>query len=164
MALAVTACSRDQPTHKEWVVSIRGYGPIEAGMTIGEASAAGGRPLASPAPGSESCDFVGFVDDSVPAIRFMTMDGRITRVDVNDTTISTVHDIRIGDTEARVQKAYRGRIRVEPHKYEQGHYLIVGPAIQADSGFELVFETDGQRVTRYRAGQVPEVELVEGCS
>ena len=35
---------------------------------------------------------------------------------------------------------------------------------EADSGFEVVFETDSQRVTRYRAGRLPEVEYVEGCS
>ena len=34
----------------------------------------------------------------------------------------------------------------------------------ADSAYRLIFETDGQRVTEYRAGLLPAVEWVEGCS
>jgi hypothetical protein len=29
--------------------------------------------------------------------------------------------------------------------------------------FRIVFETDGQRVTRFRAGRLPAVQYVEGC-
>jgi hypothetical protein len=34
----------------------------------------------------------------------------------------------------------------------------------ASAGKEIVFETDGKRVTMFRAGRLPEVEWVEGCS
>ena len=34
----------------------------------------------------------------------------------------------------------------------------------ADSARRLIFETDGQRVVRYRAGVTPAVEYVEGCA
>ena len=41
------------------------------------------------------------------------------------------------------------------------HYLKPSdPALP----YRLVFETDGERVTRYRAGRLPEVEWVEGCA
>ena len=51
-----------------------------------------------------------------------------------------------------------------PHKYEQGwRYLTVTPAAPTDGAFRLVFETDGQKVVRYRAGRMPEVEWVENC-
>lgn len=163
MALTICACTSDK-NDKDWTVSIRGYGPIRAGMTLDEATTAGGRPLTQPGAGLEECDFVGFAGDTTRSVQFMVIGGRIKRVDINDSTIATAHDIRIGAEESRVQQAYPGRVKVEPHKYEEGHYLMVGPGAAADSGFELVFETDGQRVTRYRAGQVPEVELVEGCS
>ena len=33
-----------------------------------------------------------------------------------------------------------------------------------DSARRLIFETDGQRVVRYRAGITPAVEYVEGCA
>ncbi|MEO8201544.1 MAG: hypothetical protein ABI679_13535 [Gemmatimonadota bacterium] len=162
--LILGACNRST-SEKTWSVSIRGYGPIHAGMTIAEATAAGGRPLTLPAPDGESCDMIGFAGDSSGAVRFMVIRGVIKRVDVyRDSTVKTMHGIHIGDPESRVEKAYPGRVRVEPHKYEDGHYLIVGPSDSTDSGFEVVFETDGKQVTQYRAGQVPEVEMVEGCS
>ena len=33
-----------------------------------------------------------------------------------------------------------------------------------DLGLRLVVETDGQRVVRYRAGAIPPVDYVGGCS
>ena len=57
-----------------------------------------------------------------------------------------------------------GQVKVTPHKYEDGHYLTVTPTAAADKQFRIVFETARGRVTRYRAGLMPSVEYVEGCS
>ena len=47
-----------------------------------------------------------------------------------------------------------------PHKYNPGgHYITVTGA----GSNRIVFETDGSRVTNYRAGRSPEVEQVERC-
>ena len=46
-------------------------------------------------------------------------------------------------------------------KLELRREFVVTPA---DTTRRLVFETDGARVLRYRAGRRPEVEWVEGCS
>jgi hypothetical protein len=97
-------------------------------------------------------------------VLFMVSNGRIARVDINDSTTSTSHGIRIGDPETRVYEAYPNRVTSEPHKYVEGHYLTVAPEAAADSGLAIVFETDGSRVTGYRSGRTPEVEYVEGCS
>ena len=161
-ALLATSACRSGTNRSVWTVSIRGFGPIEAGMTLAEANAAGGRSLAT--PGSESCDMVGFADDTGSAVSFMVVEGRIARVDITGSPVETNHGARIGDAESRIQQLYPGRVTVRPHKYTDGHYLIVAPSTPADSGFELVFETDSQRVTRYRAGKLPAVEYVEGCS
>lgn len=59
---------------------------------------------------------------------------------------------------------YPGQVTVQPHAYTDGHYLVVTPPAAADSSFRIVFETDGQKVLRYRSGLVPAVEYVEGCS
>jgi hypothetical protein len=40
----------------------------------------------------------------------------------------------------------------------------VTPSAAADKQFRIVFETARGRVTRYRAGLMPSVEYVEGCS
>jgi hypothetical protein len=148
-----------------WTVSIHGYGPIRAGMTLSEAAAAGGRRFGEPQMGSEECDYFLFADDSVRgSAHFMVVNGQIARVDVNDSTISTAEGARVGDTEQRITELYPGRVTVQPHKYSDGHYLVVAPASPADSGRNIIFETDGQKVTTYRAGRMPEVEYVEGCS
>ena len=104
----------------------------------------------------------GCVYAKVPAasgLLVMLFDGRVVRLDVIAAGIATAAGARVGDTEERVRELYPN-LRVEPHKYTDGHYLVV------DSNPErrLVFETDGARVTRYRAGAVPQVDWVEGCS
>ncbi|MEP7324746.1 MAG: hypothetical protein ABI836_02255, partial [Gemmatimonadota bacterium] len=138
-----------------WKVSIEGYGPIKTGMTPAEAQTAGSRPLTSINPGSEECDFVQVQGDTTRGVQFMVVAGQIARVDIDDSAISTNHGIRIGDSEAKVQEAYPGRVTVTPHKYVDGHYLTIAPETPADSTFRVIFETDGTRVTTYRSGRMP---------
>lgn len=93
----------------------------------------------------------------------MIVDGRVVRIEVKDSLVATDRGARVGDGEARIDSLYRGMVTVEPHKYTDGHYLVVTPAA-ADSGLRLIFETDGSRVTEFRVGRLPEVAWVEGCS
>jgi hypothetical protein len=161
--LGIAGC-RSKPAADEWNVSIRGYGPIHTGMTLEQADSAGGRRLTRPATGSEECDYIQFGGDSTRGVHFMVVDNRIARVDIQDSTVATNHGARIGDSEEKIKRLYPGRVTVQPHKYTDGHYLVVAPESQADRGFEIIFETDGNRVTTYRSGRVPEVRFVEGCS
>lgn len=94
----------------------------------------------------------------------MIIGDRVARVDVQDSTVQTSLGARIGDTEAAIRTKYAGRVAATPHKYSDGKYLTVSPASPSDSTYRLVFETDGQHVTRYRAGLLPAVGWVEGCS
>jgi hypothetical protein len=69
--------------------------------------------------------------------------------------------VHIGSTEREAHDAYRGRLRIQPHKYDStGHYLILDAA---DRKSALVLETDGKRVTSMRAGVRPAVDYVERC-
>ena len=69
------------------------------------------------------------------------------------------------DTEARIKSLYPGQIDVTEHPFEQrGHYLIFLPKDNADKNYRIVFETDGNRVTNFRSGKLPEVEYPDGCS
>jgi hypothetical protein len=148
-----------------WTVSIRGYGPIRTGMTLAQAAAAGGRPFSELMLGSIECDYVFFAGDTIAGnAHFMVVHGQIARVDVSDSSIATAEGARIGDSEQRIQELYSGRVSVEPHKYVDGHYLIVAPYAREDSGHAIIFETDGRSVTEFRAGRLPEVRYIEGCS
>ncbi|HEX8391202.1 MAG TPA: hypothetical protein VF665_02500, partial [Longimicrobium sp.] len=102
---------------------------------------------------------------ALPAgLRAMTEAGRVVRLDVDSSTLATAEGARVGDPETRIRQLYAGRVTEGPHKYVPGgKYLTVRPA-DADTTHLLVFETDGGRVTRFRAGLRPQVEYVEGCS
>ena len=93
----------------------------------------------------------------------MVVEGRVARVDVRSGTTMTSEGARVGSTEREVQDLYLGLVDVQPHKYTAGRYLIVTPAGPSGADYRLVFETDGERVERYRAGALPAVEWVEGC-
>lgn len=144
-----------------WKLSEAGIGPVRVGMTVGEAASA----LSAGAthPETEECAYVGL--SGLPAgVSLMTEGGRVVRVDVDDSSsVATARGARVGWTEARVLAAYPGA-RVQPHKYEDGHYLVVIPGAPADTVHRIVFETARGVVTRFRGGVVPAVEYVEGCS
>jgi hypothetical protein len=93
------------------------------------------------------------------------VDGHPVQVDLTPeiSQITTQNGARIGDTEERIKALYSGQVEVAEHKYVPGgHYLIVTPK-ESDSNARIIFETEGDRVTYIRAGQLPEVNLVERC-
>jgi CubicO group peptidase (beta-lactamase class C family) len=153
----------DGPTSSSVGVDPMGFGPIRVGMTVAEAERALGSPLPLLGPKMEPCYYVTPKDR--PGLAFMIFEGRVARVDVHQQSIvRTAEGAGIGDPEDHIQSLYPGRVEVQPHKYTEGRYLIVRPAAPADSGYRIIFETDGTQVTRYRAGRLPEVGWVEGCS
>lgn len=99
-----------------------------------------------------------------PGVRLMIENDVLVRIDVDSTSVATREGARVGDAESKVRETYAGRVDVTPHKYVPGgNYLTVRPVSPADSLFRFVFETDGKVVTRFRAGQRPQVEYVERC-
>ena len=145
-----------------WRVGLRNFGPVHYGMTLADASRTLGESLKVADP---HCDYV--APDALPdGTALMVIEGRVERVDIDTAGILTRSSIGIGSTEEDVRRAYGDRIRTEPHPYTgpEGHYLIFIPRDPADSGFGIIFATDGYRVTDYRAGREPAVRYIEGCS
>jgi hypothetical protein len=145
---------------------LNGIGSIRVGMTLKEASIASGLTFTRE-NGEASCDVV--EPQSKPkGLYFMVTKGRIARVEVyTNKSITTLSGAKVGDTEARIKALYPGQIKVTPHAYtgfQSGHYLTYVPKDKSDRNYRIVFETDGKRVTNFRAGKLPEVEYVEGCS
>jgi hypothetical protein len=145
-----------------------GVGPLRVGMTAREAEGALGHfrlirvDPAAPAD-SMACGYGMSV--RLPAgVRVMMEGARVVRVQVDSGTVATAEGARIGDTEARIQQLYPGRVTVQPHKYTNGHYLVVRPAEPSDTTHLIIFEMDGRVVQRFRGGRKPQVEYVEGCS
>jgi hypothetical protein len=142
----------DAAAPEAWVVTESGAGPIAIGMTADDI-----RPHAAPLGELDGCAYVKV--PAAPGLLVMLFAGKVVRLDAIDAAVATAAGARVGDSEERIRQLYPG-IRVERHKYTDGHYLIVDTA----AGRRLVFETDGTRVTRYRSGMVPQVDWVEGCS
>jgi hypothetical protein len=143
-----------------------GIGALRAGMTITEAARIVGGSFSAPAGGAESCTYA-IWREAPPGVTVMLDEGLVARVDVaRASQVATSKGARIGDTEARIKELYKGRVVVTPHEYTDGHYLTVTPPPGSgeDQRYRLVFETDGDRVTRYRGGKLPQVGWVESCS
>ena len=162
LILASLACvagpDADAP---DWTVRADGIGPLRVGMTLEEASRVLGEELVVAYAYFPSCDHVR--PSSLPGgVALMIVNDTIVRVEVNDSTLTTSAAARVGMTEANLLEAYGARGSVTPHKYSgpEGHYVT----IDADSAHAIVFETDGVRVQRFRAGRQPEVAWVEGCA
>ena len=154
-----------RPAHNDrssWSARPTGLGPISVGMPLAVAMRLIPELRVSSGDSAQPCFHVSAGEARGASPRLMIVDGTVARVEVDDSTIATAEGARVGDDTARVMNLYKGRVRVEPHNYVNGSYLIVSQP--ADTVHRIVFETDGKRVTRYRAGRFPEVEWVEGCS
>jgi len=138
-------------------VTEHGIGPLRAGMTLPEASAALGGALVVPAGADTGgCRYVQW-RGGPPGVRVMAEGSRIARVDVDSASVRTAAGAGIGDTEEQIQRLYPGHVAVTPQKYTEGHYLTVTPN-GSDSAYAIVFETSAGKVTRFRAGRRPQVE------
>lgn len=141
-----------------WKVSPTATGPVRIGMSADEAERALGT---RPSPEAMNPCYYIRPGDGPWGVMFMVVDGHVVRADVQSRSVSTIEGAHVGDSEERIMELYKGHVRSMPHKYEAGNYLIVTP----DEGkYRIIFETDGKKVTRYRAGLLPAVEWVEGCS
>lgn len=167
-APADAATPATPPGDGAWTVRFDGAGPLRVGMTLAEARRALGGDLemrdddGRAGEGPDRCQYP--QSARLPdGVRVMVEGQRVVRVDVESAAVATAEGARVGDTEARIQQLYPGRVAVEPHKYTDGHYLVVRPAA-ADSTHLVIFETDGRVVERFRAGGLPQVRWVEGCS
>ncbi len=152
-------------------VTINGIGPVKVGMNLPEAANAANTRLYVSYAGNDSCYYlqaegelkgVSFMvtkDDAKSRVKYITSDV-IARVDIDNPKVTTVSGAKVGDTEAKIKSLYPGKIKVTPHTYvTNGHYLTFIPTDKADQNYRVIFETDGQRVTRYRAGKLPELTL-----
>jgi hypothetical protein len=144
------------PTPSRWVVTPRSAGPLQIGMSEDSAIAV----LGGAAPAVR--DRCYYLPAPPSAAYVMIENGRVARIDVRDSSIATDLGARVGDSVSAIERLYARDLRRQPHKYIEGEYLIV--PLRADTAYQLIFETDRSRVTTYRAGRLPAVAYVEGCS
>jgi hypothetical protein len=147
--------------HGEPRVGFAGYRGVRVGMTPAEASRAYGEPLVASAPPfgeASECHHL-HPEGAIGPASFMVFEGVVVRVEVRRGDVLTERGVGVGSSEDEVRAAYP-EAASSPHHYVDGHYLTV----TGEDGLAIVFETDGERVTEYRAGRRPEVDWIEGCS
>lgn len=150
------------PATSVWTVNSGGLGPVRVGMTPAELKSAFGDSLVIPAKLAE-CDYVR-PKNNPKGVAFMIENGKLSRVEVrSSSSIKTVEGAGNGNTEAEIKSLYPGQVTVQPHKYTDGHYLVVKPN-GSPANERIVFETDGSKVLHFRSGRTPAVEYVESCS
>jgi len=153
---AGTAATAAAPS---WGVTLEAAGPVRFGMTAAEASAAVG---GAPAPADSGCGY--WLPQGAPAgLRIMMENGIAVRADVDSGGTTTIGNLSVGSPVESVVVAFGPSLQVSPHKYkwELGwRYLTFSD----DSTHRLIFEVDSHVVRTWRAGLLPAVEYVEGCS
>jgi len=141
------------------VLRFDGIGPIKIGMSLAQLNLAlQERFKMPPARDDQACFYVD--SKKHPHINFMILEGRLARIDVETASVSTAASIKIGDSEAQALRVYGSKMKVEPHKYTEGHYLTV----RSSTGtYGIRFETDAGKITTFYAGSYEAIRYVEGC-
>lgn len=180
MLLAAAGCERapdDEPaaaaprandtadSPASWRLDAESFGPLRIGMNKDAIASLvpGTFSLAAPSePGG--CGYATW--DAVPGgVRLMFAGDTLVRVEADSSSLQTTLGTRVGDSAARIDSLHGAPLRRMPHKYTSGQYLIAVAPPPADTLHRMVYETDSAgRVVKVRAGRVPQVEWVEGCS
>lgn len=159
----VAACSDDSET----ALNPTGLAPVRIGMTPEEAAKALGTALTPRGENEDEACWYTHRADIQPRtyVDYMVIDGHIARIDVHTIDVKTAQGIGNGATLAEVQEKYAGpRLTVTPHKYAdapRSHYVRLA---DLDPSRGVVFEVVDGKVVSMRAGQIPEIDWVEGCS
>lgn len=158
LLLAQAAAAAEPSTPAQWTLSFTGFGPVKFGMTVREAGEAMKLKLSEDAP-SRRCHFA-VNDGQLSGVEFMVLDGVIVRADVFNISNRTADGAGVGMTEAWVKKLHP-QIKVDRHPRDPaGHYLILPGG---DGKHAILFETDGQAITGFRAGQFEPLAMINGC-
>ncbi len=92
----------------------------------------------------------------------MIVRGLVERVDVDNPNIKTPNGAGIGISERELVRLYDGILVKEEGPY-RGFTFTYSKDRNQGPASKIIFETDGQRVLRYRAGRVPAVDYIERC-
>lgn len=135
-------------------VRVDGIGPVRFGMTPEEAESASGVPfVAATREADGECVYIRPAN-APPGMRFMLASGRIVRLELAEPGVRTLSGAQVGDPVSKIEQLYTGRLLIERLSPDGKQRLIVYPT----QHHQVVFDTDGERVTAFRAGALSYVQ------
>jgi len=88
--------------------------------------------------------------------------GTIERVDITTPDITTRSGAGVGMSEDGLASLFGASLTTEASA-TGGNRVIFTPSDAADAQFRVIFETDGETVTSFRSGRLPQVDPVSPC-
>lgn len=150
----------------EWIVRLRGAGPVAYGMTVPEAvrqSSDSLRTVHVGARDSARCRVL--VPNKMAGLRLVSQGGEIVRTDVERPGVRTLSGVGVGSSVQALRRAYGTQVHMEPRPGGEAgdHYVVYVPRDRFDRDFRVVFETTDGRVTAYRSGLLSSIKSDVGC-
>jgi hypothetical protein len=144
------------------VISTKGVGPIELGMTIAQARKAAKTGIRAGSEVTKGCRH-----DKVLPLRFglstLRFDKKIRVLYVTRTAMPTAKGIRVNDTLNRLQSKYGSKLQARPSDVspETTIYELHGKGAR-----EMQFSVNAttQKIFQIATGLRPEVDFPEGCA
>ena len=181
LLFSASLLAQAKPDYNNWKLSLNCLGPICVGMSIEQASKitnleVGHYEKASLKEAKRMIkESTGHCFYLVPTqkplagkVEFMVTNKHISTIEINSKEIKTLSGIGIGDSEGKVKKTYKGKIKEDKlSKYDVGggdnHNFVYVAKDKADQKYKLLIVTDGKKVTSVRSGYIEEVGYIEGC-
>ncbi len=159
---ALILLASQSSANESWRITTRGYGPIKAGQSLGQAARLLGTRLRTyeNSPSDPDCDHV-FAEKGYEGVALMIQNGQVTRVEVSSPTLSTLSGVKVGDSTTQLKQVFGSRLKIEQHKYDDtGFYYYVWEQSEL---YGVKFEIAGDKVIAIYAGD-KSIQLVEGCA
>lgn len=88
--------------------------------------------------------------------------GTIERVDITNPDITTRSGAGVGMSEEGLTSLFGDSLTTESSA-TGGNRIVFTPSDASDAEFRVIFETDGETVTSFRSGRLPQVDPVSPC-
>ncbi|PPV07056.1 lectin [Xanthomonas bromi] len=151
------------PSDPAALARMDGYGDLRFGMDATQARAAWGGELRGEAATDGGCYLLRpqWASDA-RRFGFMFEGGHLVRFQTSEPKETAPGGGRVGMTSTQLRALYPDGLTEQPHKYVPNALTL--RLSDAATKTALVFETDADgKVTRWRVGQPPQVDYVEGC-
>ena len=159
LIVLVTSLFCNAQAQESWVVRFKGAGPVKIGMSKSQLTVLLHEKLKEADDGSDSCYYL--ESRKHPHLRFMMIDNKLARIDVDGRGVPASTGIQVGDAEKVVIHNYSADLKVEAHHYiDDGHYLT---ARSKGGKFGIRFESEKGKIIAFYAGTFEAIQYVEGC-